>query len=330
VVEVEFGKNMKNISVDIITSAYNEEECLPELFKRIEKVMENQAGYDYRIIVIDNGSHDRTWEIIENQTKFGHNTKGIRMSRNFTLDAAFTCGLDLADADLAIIMTSDLQDPPEAIPELLAKWEEGFDQVLVKIRSRDSVPVVRRILSKLFYKLARKMTEGMLPESVSDFRLVNRKTYLAIRSLRESHRFLRGLGSWVGFTTSTIELDRPPRFAGESKWLGISLFGVIAMASRSVLAYSAIPLLWISAMGFILSIFSLFGIIIMSLLWIFGSVPFAGFGTIVGLITLGFSLTMLAIGVLAQYLGLVYEEVKQRPLYLIANSIPDDANPIGK
>ena len=309
---------MKNTSVDHITSAYTEEECLPELFKRIEKVMENQAGYDYRIIVIDNGSLDRTWEIIENQTKFGHNTKGIRMSRNFTLDAAFTCGLDQAEADLVIIMTSDLQDPPEAIPELLAKYEEGYDQVLVKINSRDSVPPLRRLLSKLFYKIARKMTEGMLPESVSDFRLVNKKTYMAIRSLRENHRFLRGLGAWVGFKTASIELDRPPRFAGESKWLGISLFGVIAIASRSILAYSAVPLLWVSAMGFILSVVSFIGIMAMSLFWILGSVPFAGFGTIVGLICLGFSLTMLAIGVVAQYLGLVYEEVKQRPLYIIS------------
>ena len=309
---------MKITSVDIITSAYNEEECLPELFNRIEKVMATQPNYEYRVIVIDNGSYDRTWEIIEKQAQSGHNTKAIRMSRNFSLDAAFTCGLDQAEADLVIIMTSDLQDPPEAIPELLAKYEEGYDQVLVKINSRDSVPPLRRLLSKLFYKIARKMTEGMLPESVSDFRLVNKKTYMAIRSLRENHRFLRGLGAWVGFKTASIELDRPPRFAGESKWLGISLFGVIAIASRSILAYSAVPLLWVSAMGFILSVVSFIGIMAMSLFWILGSVPFAGFGTIVGLICLGFSLTMLAIGVVAQYLGLVYEEVKQRPLYIIS------------
>lgn len=315
------GDNVaKKTTLDIITSAYNEEECLPELFDRIQKVMTNETQYDYRILVMDNGSMDRSWEIIQKYAKSTGRIHGFRMSRNFTLDAAFTCGLDQAKADVAIIMTSDLQDPPEAIPLLLRKFEEGFDQVLVKITSRDSVPFTRRLMSKLFYRIASKLTEGMLPESVSDFRLVNKKTYEAIRRLRESHRFLRGLGSWVGFKTTQIELERPPRFAGESKWLGISLFGVIAHASRSILAYSATPLLWVSAIGILLSGFSFVALIGLAIFWLISGVPFAGFGTIVSLIFLGFSLTMLCIGILAQYLGLVYEEVKQRPLYILTET----------
>ena len=304
-------------TLDIITSAYNEEECLPELFNRIKKVMESETQYTYRILVMDNGSADKSWEIIENASQQDRRIQGFRMSRNFTLDAAFTCGIDNAQADVAVIMTSDLQDPPEAIPLLLRKFETGFDQVLVKITSRESVPLARRVLSKLFYRLASKMTEGMLPESVSDFRLVNRKTYEAIRRLRENHRFLRGLGSWVGFRTTQIELERPERFAGESKWLGMSLLSVIAHASRSILAYSATPLLWVSALGIFLSGFSIVAVASLSIFWFVSGVPFAGFGTIVGLIFLGFSLTMLCIGILAQYLGLIYEEVKQRPLYLV-------------
>ena len=164
------------------------------------------------------------------------------------------------------------------------------------------------------------MTGGMLPESVSDFRLVNRKTYQAIRRLRESHRFLRGLGSWVGFKTSYIEINRPARFAGESKWIKTSLVSVIAQASRSIFAYSATPLMFISFMGVFFSIISFIGLLISSVIWIIGGVPFAGYGSIVGLIGLGFSLTMLAIGVLAQYLGLIYEEVKQRPLYIVSET----------
>jgi len=309
--------NPKMTTLDIITSAYNEEECLPELFSRIEKVMQSEPAYEYRILVMDNGSFDSSWKIIEDAAVRDPRILGFRMSRNFTLDAAFTCGIDNAKADIAIIMTSDLQDPPESIPLLLRKHEEGFDQVLVKITSRKSVPFLRRLLSKLFYRVAAKMTEGMLPESVSDFRLVNRKTYEAIRRLRESHRFMRGLGSWVGFRTTQIELERPERFAGESKWLGVSLFGVIAQASRSILAYSATPLLWVSALGIFLSGFSIIAVLGLSIFWIISGVPFAGFGTIVGLIFLGFSLTMLCIGILAQYLGLIYEEVKQRPLYIV-------------
>jgi len=308
-------------TVDIITSAYNEEECLPELFSRLEKIFSQEKSYLFRIIVIDNGSTDSSWKIICNYALNNLQTSAISMSRNFSLDAAFTCGLDLATADLAIIMTSDLQDPPEQIPNLLRKYEEGFDQVLARITRRDSVPLLRRLLSTLFYRIASIMTEGMLPNSVSDFRLVNRKTYEAIRSLRESHRFLRGIGAWVGFQTAVIDMERPVRFAGRSKWLGISLTKAVSQASKSIFAYSAVPLSWLANIGIFLSLFSLFGVSVSTVFWFIGGVPFAGFGTIVGLIALGFSLTMTSIGILAQYVGLIYEEVKQRPLYLIREKI---------
>ena len=312
---------MSKTTVEVITSAYNEEDCLPELFSRLKKVFELEPNYEFKIIIMENASTDKTWQIISNEALSNSDIKAIKMSRNFSLDAAFTCGIDQAKADVAIIMTSDLQDPPEAIPELLRKYEEGYQQVLVKISSRKSVPIIRRILSKLFYKIANKLTGGMLPESVSDFRLLDRQTYSAVKTLRESHRFMRGLSSWVGFKTTHIEIERPPRFAGESEFMKISLLSAIARASRSILAYSATPLLWVSISGFILSTFSILGIVLMSIIWFTSGVPFAGFGTIVGLICLGFSLTMLCIGVLAQYLGLIYEEVKQRPLYIISEQI---------
>ena len=307
-------------SLDIITSAYNEEECLPELFRRISDVITLESKYEFRVIVIDNGSIDRTWELICNESEKNKKVVGIRMSRNFSLDSAFTCGLDYATADVAIIMTSDLQDPPEAIPQLLRKFEEGYDQVLAKILKRESVPLLRRILSKIFYKLANAMTSGMLPESVSDFRLVNKRTYTAIRRLRESHRFLRGIGAWVGFKTSQIEIERPPRFAGESKWLGMSFFRVVGVASKSILAYSSQPLAWVSILGLSMSVLSIFSLFLLITFWVVFGVPFAGFGSLIGVIVLGFSITMFAIGILAQYLGLIYEEVKQRPLYLVTET----------
>lgn len=307
-------------SIDFVSSAYNEEDCLPELFERIYGVMNNEQNYSYRILIIDNGSQDKTWEIIKSESDKNSKVVGIRMSRNFSLDSAFTCGIDYADADVAIVMTSDLQDPPEAIPLLLRKYEEGYDQVLAKISKRASVPLMRRIFSKVFYKLARSMTSGMLPESVSDFRLLNRRTYSAIRQLRESHRFLRGLGAWVGFKTTHIEIERPPRFAGRSKWLGMSIFRVVGIASKSILAYSAQPLAWVSVLGLTLSIISIIGLILLAAFWILFGVPFAGFGSLIGVTVLGFSLTMLCIGILAQYVGLIYEEVKRRPLYLVTET----------
>lgn len=307
-------------TLELITSAYNEEECLPELFKRIDRVMKGEPNYNYRIIIIDNGSHDATWEIIKSESDNNPKVIGIRMSRNFSLDSAFTCGIDYAEADIVIVMTSDLQDPPEAIPLLLRRYEEGYDQVLAKVSKRASVPLIRRIFSKVFYRLARKLTSGMLPESVSDFRLLNRRTYSAIRQLRESHRFLRGLGAWVGFNTTYIDIERPPRFAGKSKWLGMSIFRIVGIASKSILAYSAVPLAWVSVLGLALSVISIIGLIVLASFWLLFGVPFAGFGSLIGVTVLGFSLTMLCIGILAQYVGLIYEEVKRRPLYLITET----------
>lgn len=304
-------------TVDIITSAFNEEECLPELFRRFELVASSEETYEFRFIVIDNGSSDHTWSLILCQCEKDSRYFGIKMSRNFSLDSAFTCGLDNADSDLAIIMTSDLQDPPEAIHKLLRKYEEGYDQVLAKIVNRGTVPILRRKLSDLFYGTANFMTGGMLPKSVSDFRLVSRKCYEAIRALRESHRFMRGLGSWVGFKTSIIEIERPPRFAGESKWLGVSLVRVIVHGFQSIFAYSTLPLAWVSIFGVVTSIVSFLTIPILTILWLVYGVPFAGFGTIVATVVLCFSITILILGVIGQYIGLIYEEVKNRPLYVV-------------
>ena len=305
-------------SVDVITSAYNEEECIGELFRRLNLVFNQELDYIFRIIIVDNGSTDSTWEIISSACKNDPKIHGYRMSRNFSLDAAFTCGIDNASADIAIIMTSDLQDPPEVIHKFLREFEKGYDQVLGKVINRKSVPFIRRILSSAFYKIASSLTDGMLPRSVSDFRLVNKKTYLAMRTLRESHRFLRGLGAWVGFKTVEIEIERPQRYAGKSKWLGIPLLKTVTTAGKSILAYSATPLIWVSFTGLFFSIFSAIVLVLLACFWIFSGVPFAGYGSIFAAISLSFSLTMLGIGIVAQYVGLIYDEVKQRPLYLIS------------
>ena len=308
-------------TIDVITSAYNEEDCLPELFIRLNNVSQLESNYDFRFILIDNGSQDGTWSLIKDMSMSDARYVAIKMSRNFALDAAFTCGLDKAESDVAIIMTSDLQDPPEAIPLLLRQYEHGYDQVLAKITNRGTVPLIRRKLSSSFYKIANFMTGGLLPESVSDFRLVSKPCYVAIRSLRESHRFIRGLGSWVGFRTTNIEIERPPRFAGESKWLGVSLIRVIVQGFQSIFAYSTLPLAWVSIFGVFASALSIFSLIGLTAMWILLGVPFAGFGSIVAAIVLCFSITILVLGVIAQYIGLIYEEVKQRPLYLIEDII---------
>jgi dolichol-phosphate mannosyltransferase len=242
----------------------------------------------------------------------------IKLSKNFELDAAFTCGLDNATADCVVIMASDLQDPPELIPQMLERANEGVEQVLIKIVKRDSVPFLYRYMSQFFYSVANRMTSGLLPRGVSDFRLLTKPAYIAARSLREQNRFLRGLMAWTGFSTSIIEIERPPRFGGESKFLQLKFSRVFSWAVRAILAHTTTPLIAISILGFFSGILAGISTIVFAMLWLINGVPFAGYGTIVGLITLGFSIVLLALGIIAQYIALIYEEVKSRPLYVIS------------
>lgn len=303
-------------SVDVITSALNEEECIPEFVSRVRKALSSIGNIKYRIIIMDNGSKDNTWLRICEEVEEG-DIVGIQLSRTYGFDSALTCGLDQANADFVIIMTSDLQDPPEIIPELWKKINEGFDQVVVEISNRESVPFFRRLLSGTFYKLAFWITKGLLPKNVSDFRIMRRRAYLSARSLRERHRFLRGLNAWIGFETASITIDRPPRFAGRSKWLSMSIFGVIAQATTSIFAYSSRPLFWISFFSFATALLCLLASPVILLLWFLYGVPFQGFGVIVSSLLATFSIIMLCFAVLSLYVSLVYEEVKQRPLYLV-------------
>ena len=315
---VEKGKHLKTRSLDIVTSALNEEDCVMELYNRIFLVMESHPDYNWRLIFCDNNSTDRTWELISKLSRSNDNVLGIRMSRTFPLDASFSCGIDLSNADALIIMASDLQDPPESISEFIKYFEEGYDQVVARIVKREYVPYVRRLLSKLFYLVANKTTNNMIPRGVSDFRLLSRSAYLGARKMQERNRFLRGLIAWTGFKTAIIDIERPQRFAGDSKFLEIKLGKVIRWATSAILAHTSAPLIAVAISGIGLSIFSFLATIVFSVLWLSGGVPFAGFGTIVGIVSLGFSLTMLAIGIIAQYIALIYDEVKARPIYLIA------------
>jgi polyisoprenyl-phosphate glycosyltransferase len=307
-------------SLDIITSALNEQECIDEFVRRIFLVMSSHPNYSWRLIFCDNGSTDSTWQLITNHAEKHSNIVGVRMSRTFSLDAAFTMGLDFATADAAIIMASDLQDPPEVIHEFLQKYEEGFEQVVAKITERQHVPFVRRKLSSLFYYVANKATNNVVPRGVSDFRLLSRPAYRAAIELRERNRFLRGLLAWVGFRTFVVEIQRPVRFAGESEFTKIKLRVVLRWAIGAILAHTTTPLHIVSIVGFLLSGLSILSTLVFSILWFTNGVPFAGFGTIVGLLSLGFSVILAAIGIVAQYLALVYEEVKLRPIYIVAES----------
>ena len=305
-------------TLDIVTSVLNEELCINELFTRISNTLSKHPDFQWRLIICENGSTDASWLIIKELSMKHPNVLGIRMSRTFPLDAAFTCGIDLAEADALVLMASDLQDPPEIIDDFLTKFKDGYEQVVAKVVKRDSVPFFRRHLSNLFYVIANKSTNNLIPRGVSDFRLLSKSAYEGARGLREKNRFLRGLIAWTGFKTAVIEIERPPRFKGESKFVSIKLGKIINWSINAILSHTSKPLIYISFLGIILSIFSVLSTLFFTVVWFTQGVPFAGFGTLVSLIVLGFSFTLLSVGILGQYIALIYEEVKNRPIYIIA------------
>lgn len=307
-------------TLDIVTSAYNEEECIPELYRRLIEVLSQEKDYSWRFLVADNCSTDKTWQVIKELSIKDPRVLGFRMSRNFTLDEAITAGIDQAAADAVVIMCSDLQDPPEVIPLFLRQYELGYEQVLARVVKRDSVPPLRRFLSHIYYFTANKLTDNRIPRGVSDFRLVSKKVYASVRLMQERHRFMRGLFAWTGFKTSIIEIERPERFAGESQFMKASLLKAVQWSIFGLFSNSTKPLSLISYFGVVSSFLSFLLTAIFSTVWITLGVPFAGFGTIVGLVSIGFSVLFLFVGIISQYLALMFEELKRRPIYIISET----------
>jgi polyisoprenyl-phosphate glycosyltransferase len=241
----------------------------------------------------------------------------LKLSRNFKMDGGLTAGLDFISSDACILMTADLQDPPELIPQFLRKWEAGYENIYGVVSQRQGTNVIRRINSQIFYWIASKLSDGSLPRNASDFRLVDKKVYETVRKMTERNRFVRGLFAWVGFKSIGIPMIRPPRFGGVSN---AHTFIVLELALKGIMANSYKPLRFISLFGLVLSIFSFFALLPMIVAWLVLGVPFAGFGTIVTLTLLGIGFQSLMLGVVSEYVGLVYEEVKKRPNFIVSDS----------
>jgi glycosyltransferase involved in cell wall biosynthesis len=307
---------MKKVSV--VIPAYNEEDCIPELTQRLKAVMGREQNYSWEVLIVENGSVDKTWSLLVEIAKSDTRFKILKLSRNFRMDGGLTAGLDFITGDACVLMTADLQDPPELIHEFLRKWEEGYENVYGVVQERQGINPIRRFNSKLFYSFAKILTNGQIPKNVSDFRLVDKKVYVAVRDIKERNRFMRGLFAWVGFNSIGVPMNRPPRFAGVSN---AHTGKVLELAMKGIFAHSYKPLRFISLIGLSLSILSFLALIPMVFIWLFIGVPFAGFGSLVALILLGIGMQALMLGIVSEYLGLVYEEVKMRPNYLVSESV---------
>jgi dolichol-phosphate mannosyltransferase len=232
------------------------------------------------------------------------------------MDGGITAGLDYATGDAVVFMTADLQDPPVLITEFIKKWEEGYENIYMHVLKRRGTGPIRSFNSRAFYWLAGKLTDNRIPKNVSDYRLLDRKVYEAVRNMKERNRFVRGLVAWVGFKSIGVEAERAERFGGVSNAHSLK---VIDLAFKGIFSHSYIPLKLITMTGVVLSLTSFVSIAVFTYVWIFIGVPFAGFGTIVSVAMLAFGTLTFMLGIIAEYLGLIYEEVKGRPNFIVSD-----------
>jgi dolichol-phosphate mannosyltransferase len=304
--------------VSVVIPAYNEEDCIEELANRLDLLVQKENNYMWEIFIVENGSTDSTWDKLKNVTATNSNFKVIKLSRNFRMDGGLTAGLEYIKGDACVLMTADLQDPPEMISEFLRKWEEGYENIYAVIKKRTGTNLIRRINSKLFYFVAAKLSGNSLPENASDFRLVDRKVYEAVKQMTEKNRFIRGLFAWAGFKSIGLPMERPPRFAGVSN---ASTGKVIDLALKGIFSHSYKPLRFISLTGLLVSVVSIISLIPLSWYWIVAGVPFAGFGTVAALIIGTFGFQVLMMGVISEYIALIYEESKNRPNFIVSETL---------
>lgn len=302
--------------VSVIVPVYNEEVSLPVFHDTLSKVIQSMDQYDWEVLYVNDGSIDKTQSIIEEISKKDENVAYIELSRNFGKENAMLAGFDYMRGDCAIIIDADLQDPPVLIKEMLNYWEEGYEDIYAKRRSRGKESWLRRRFSMAFYNILDRSTNFNILKNVGDFRLLDRKCIEALRKLRESERYTKGLFCWIGFKKKEILFDRGDRQYGRSHWSFLSLTG---LAVEGITSFTTMPLRLATLVGLITG----FGAIIY-MIWTLIKVitwgdPVAGFPTLISVILFLGSIQLICIGILGEYIARIFNESKRRPNYLVSN-----------
>jgi dolichol-phosphate mannosyltransferase len=301
------------VTCSVVVPVFNEEEGLAELHRRTTGVLQ-QEGVTFELVLVNDGSSDRSLEVMCEIARRDPRVVVVNLSRNFGHQAALTAGLDHARGDAVVVMDADMQDPPEVIPRMLARWREGYDVVYGQRTRREGEGLFKRVTASAFYRLIRRLTAVDIPADTGDFRLVSRRCAEAMRSLRERNRFLRGLVAWVGFRQVAVPYERHARFAGQTKY---PLRKMVAFATDAVVSFSSTPLRMATALGFIVSAASFAYAGYAVYLKIVSGRSLPGWASLmVGVVFLG-GVQLLCLGIIGEYLGRMYDEVKARPLYLV-------------
>jgi dolichol-phosphate mannosyltransferase len=302
--------------ISVVLPVFNEIDNLDELRTRLTKVLEGTRR-SWEIVFVDDGSRDDSFGKMAAFAREDKRFRALRFSRNFGHQMALTAGVDAARGRLVAVMDADLQDPPELIEEMLRKVDEGYEVVYAQRSKREGESAFKLWTAHVFYRLMRRWTNVDIPVDVGDFRLMGPKAVAAFRSLRERHRFIRGMTAWVGFRQTGVLYVRPPRTRGETKW---PLRKMLRFAVDGLTSFSQVPLQLATWLGFLVSLFAFaYILVVLVLKWLNINVP--GWTTLMVFILFLGGVQLLMIGVLGEYLGRIYEEVKHRPLYIVAEEV---------
>ncbi len=305
--------------VTIVIPFYNEEGNVDEIYSRLITLFKKETNYDFEIVAVEHGSFDSTLQKLMALHKKDKRLKIVELSRNFgSADPGILAGLSFAKGDAVVITMADLQEPITMISDFLRKWEKGFDVVYGIVKKRPDAPFTRQIASVLFYKILNLTTGNIFPENVSDFRLMDKKVYQVINSMPERNKYLRGVVAWTGFKQTGIPFERSARFSGRSKAGFLTVLGV---AANGIFSFSYVPLRMVTLLGFILFVISFLVIILQISLFITLGRGAPGVSTIVILTSFLFGMLFLILGVIGEYLARIYDEVKQRPPFIVKNLI---------
>ncbi len=303
--------------ISVVIPLFNEEEMVHTLYDRLLTFWSQadvEPGTQWELICINDGSHDRTLEFLLELHRADPRVKVIDLSRNFNQQIATSAGLIYAQGDAVIVMDADLQDPPEVMNDLIAKWLEGYEVVYAIRRSREGETWFKRLTSRVFYRLMRYFMSVELPLDTGDFRLLDRKVVRELAKMEERHRFIRGLSSWVGFRQTGVYFDRPERFAGETKY---PLRSMLRISLDAVTGFSYQPLYMASYLGFLLAVLALVGIAVVIILRLSGVNALTGQATTLVSVLLLCGVQLIFLGIIGAYLGRIYDEVKGRPLFIV-------------
>ena len=305
--------------ISVVIPIFDEESNIDELYIQLVKLMSREEKYSFEIIAVEHGSTDSTFKKLLTVNKKDKRLKILQLSRNFgNADAAIFAGLNFVKGDACVLMMGDLQDPPDMIPQFIRKWEQGYEIVYGIIKKRADTSFSRKISSLLFYMILNKLTNNLFPENVSDFRLIDKKVYEIVKTMPERNKFLRGIINWTGFSQIGVSFNREKRFAGASK---AYFFTVLKVALNGIFSFSYAPLKLVTLLGFALSVVSFMLIIYQLSLYIVVGRGEPGISTIVIVLGFLFGMLFLILGVMGEYLARIYDEVKQRPNFIIRNKI---------